>query len=149
MNNQLLKRVFDIALWAAGGGHFLVLLASFQVPHRLHWKDDLKSLTAFNRKILWVQSGFTVMTIIAFGTLTLMLHSELLRGERAALGLAVFIGTFWTVRILIDAFYFSHSDWPKGKLFVVGHVLLTSLFAVLAVSYLGLFTWHVWFEMRG
>jgi UDP-N-acetylmuramyl pentapeptide phosphotransferase/UDP-N-acetylglucosamine-1-phosphate transferase len=69
---------------------------------------------------------------------------EMLRGERAALGLACFIGIYWTTRILVDALYFSHEDWPKGTAFVVGHVLLTLLFLALAASYLGLFIWNVW-----
>jgi hypothetical protein len=144
MNSSLAERVFDVGLWLAGAGHFVILIASFQVPYRLHWKEDLEKLMPFNRKLLWAQSGFTVLTIIAFGTLTLALHSELLRGERAALGLACFIGIYWTARILVDAFYFSHSDWPKGRLFAIGHVLLTSLFCLLAACYWGLFIWHVW-----
>jgi alginate O-acetyltransferase complex protein AlgI len=137
-------RIFDLALWLAGAGHFVILFASFQVPLRLHWKQDLAKLMPFNRKLLWVQSGFTVVTIIAFGTLTLVLHSELLRGDRAALGLACFIGIYWTARIVVDAFYFSHNDWPKGKQFAIGHILLTSLFSLLAACYLGLFLWRVW-----
>jgi len=96
-----------------------------------------------------VQGGFTVLTIIACGTLTLMLHAELLRGDRAALGLACFIGIYWTTRILVEAFYFSHSDWPQGKQFAVGHILLISLFSVLAASYLGLFTWHLLQRSQG
>ena len=68
--------------------------ASFQVPYRLGWREDLKKLTPFNSKLLWVQGGFTVLTILAFGTLTLTLHAELLRGDRAALALALFIGHF-------------------------------------------------------
>jgi alginate O-acetyltransferase complex protein AlgI len=98
----------------------------------------------FNRKLLWVQGGFTVLTIVAFGSLTLAVHGELLRGERAAMGLAAFIGLYWTARILVDAFYFSHADWPQGRMFVIGHALLTMLFCFLAVSYLGLFVWRVW-----
>jgi hypothetical protein len=144
MSNSVAERVFDLGLWLAGAGHFVILIASFQVPHRLHWKEDLAKLMPLNRKLLWVQSAFTVLTIIAFGTLTLALHSELLRGDRAALGLACFIGAYWTARIVVDAFYFSHSDWPKGRQFAVGHVLLTSLFTVLAAFYWGLFLWHVW-----
>lgn len=139
-----MPRLFDLDLWLAGAGHFVILIASFQVPARLEWKENLKSLSPFNRKFVWVQSSFTVLTIIAFGLLILTLHSELLQGDRAALGLAVFIGIYWTARILVDAFYFSHDDWPKGKMFVLGHVLLTSLFCFLAASYLGLFVWHVW-----
>jgi hypothetical protein len=144
MTHLSAERLFDLILWLAGAGHFVILCASFQVPTRLHWKQDLAQLMPLNRKLLWVQSGFTVLTIIAFGTLTLALHRELLRGDRAALGLACFIGSYWTARILVDAFYFSHEDWPQGKQFVIGHILLTCLFAALACSYWGLFVWQVW-----
>jgi hypothetical protein len=147
MSNFSAERLFDLILWLAGAGHFVILAASFQVPSRLRWKEDLAQLMPLNRKMLWVQSSFTVLTIIAFGTLTLALHKELLRGDRAALGLACFIGSYWTARILVDAFYFSHEDWPKGRQFVVGHFLLTSLFTALAGSYWGLFIWQLW--MRG
>jgi hypothetical protein len=143
MTSSIAERWFDLILWLAGAGHFVILAASFQVPSRLRWKEDLAKLMPFNRKMLWVQSSFTVLTIVAFGTLTLALHAELLRGDRAANGLACFIGTYWTARILVDAFYFSHEDWPKGKQFVIGHALLTSLFVALATSYWGLFGWNL------
>ena len=138
------ERLFGVDLWLAGAAHFFILFASFQVPYRLQWKTDLRQLMPFNRKLLWVQGGFTVLTILAFATLTLVLHRELLRGDRAALGLTCFIGIYWTARIVVDALYFSHSDWPKGKTFVLGHILLTSVFSFLAASYLGLFVWNVW-----
>lgn len=143
MTNFSAERWFDLALWLAGVGHFLILAASFQVPSRLRWKQDLAQLMPFNRKLLWVQSGFTVLTIVAFGTLTLALHAEMLRGDRAAMGLACFIGSYWTARILVDAFYFSHEDWPKGRQFVIGHILLTSLFVSLSATYWGIFLWHL------
>lgn len=144
MTHLAAERLFDLILWLAGAGHFVILFASAQVPGRLRWKEDLAQLMPFNRKLLWVQSGFTVLTIIAFGTLTLALHREMLQGDRAALGLIFFIGTYWTARILVDAFYFSSEDWPKGKQFVIGHILLTSLFVALACNYWALFAWHVW-----
>lgn len=142
------ERCFDLILWLAGAGHFVILAASFQVPSCLRWKQDLAQLMPFNRKMLWVQSIFTVLTIIAFGTLTLVLHAELLRGDRAAMGLACFIASYWTARILVDAFYFSHEDWPKGRMLVVGHFLLTSLFVSLAGSYSALFVWQVWLRVK-
>jgi len=148
MTHLLAERLFDLDLWLAGAGHFVILIASFQVPSRLRWKQDLAQLMPFNRKLLWVQGSFTVLTIIAFGTLTLALHAELLHGDRAAMGLACFIGTYWTARILVDAFYFSHEDWPQGKQFVVGHFLLTCLFLALASSYWGLFIWQVWLRTK-
>ena len=147
MTHTLAQRCFNMILWVAGAGHFVILFASAQVPSRLRWKQDLAQVMPFNRKLLWVQGGFTVLTIIAFGILTLALHAEMLRGDRAAMGLACFIGSYWTARILVDAFYFSHEDWPQGREFVIGHILLTSLFVALAVSYWGLFVWQV--SLRG
>ena len=129
----------SLALWLAGIGHFCVLFASFQVPARLGWKGDLQKLTPFNRKLMWVHGGFAVLTIIAFGALTLTLHDEMLRGDRAALGLALFIGVYWGLRIAVDFLYYEHKDWPAGRGFVIGHVLLTSLFAFLAATNLWLF----------
>jgi hypothetical protein len=141
MNTQ---EVCSAALWLGGIGHFCVLIASFQVPARLGWKEDLQKLTSFNRKLMWVHGGFAVLTIIAFGTLTLALHTEMLRGDRAALGLALFIGVYWALRIAVDFFYYEHADWPRGRGFVLGHILLTSLFAYLAVSNIGLVIWRFW-----
>lgn len=148
MTNTLAERGFDLVLWLASAGHFVILAASFQVPSRLRWKQDLAQLMPFNRKLLWVQGGFTVLTIIAFGTLTLVLHAELLRGDRAAMALACFIAIYWTARILVDAFYFNHEDWPHGSQFVIGHTLLTGLFVALAASYGGLFVWQIWLRAR-
>jgi alginate O-acetyltransferase complex protein AlgI len=149
MTGTAAERFFDFDLWLAGAGHFVILIASFQVPYRLRWKEDLRQLISLNRKLLWVQSAFTVITIVAFGMLTVVLHGELLRGERAALGLAAFIGIYWLARILVDSFYFSHSDWPTGRQFAIGHVLLTALFCFLAASYLSLFVWNVWIRSSG
>jgi len=138
-----IEDIFSLALWLAGIGHFCVLIASFQVPSRLHWREDLKKLTSFNRKLMWVHGAFAVLTILAFGTLTLALHGEMLRGDRAALGVALFIGVYWTLRIAVDFFYYEHSDWPSGRGFVAGHILLTLLFAYLAVTNLGLVAWKM------
>jgi len=132
----------SLALWLAGAGHFCVLIASFQVPYRLHWKEDLAKLTAFNRKLMWVYGGFTVYTIIAFGVMTLFLHDEILRGERAALALAFFIGLYWLLRVVVDFAYYSHRDWPSGASFRVGHVLLNLLFVFLSGSFLSVAMWH-------
>ncbi|HVF84371.1 MAG TPA: membrane bound O-acyl transferase family-domain-containing protein, partial [Abditibacteriaceae bacterium] len=136
---------FSLALWMAALGHFCILGASFQVPSRLRWKEDLAKLTPFNRKIMWTYGGVIVMLIVSFGTMTLALHHEMLRGDRAALMLAGLIGLFWLVRILVDFFYFNHSDWPQGAEFVVGHVFLTGLFIALTSVYFGLIIRHNFF----
>ena len=137
---------FDLAFWLAAIGHFCLLLASIQVPSRLQWKQDLAKLMPFNRKLMWAYGAFVVLNIVAFGVLTVVLHTELLRGDRAALALAAFIGLYWAARIGVDVCYYDHADWPRGQRFVVGHTLLTGLFCALAGTYLSLVIWHVWFR---
>jgi hypothetical protein len=133
----------SLALWLAGAGHFTVLIASFQVPYRLQWKEDLAKLTSFNRKLMWVHGGFAIYTIVSFGVLTLWLHDEMLHGERGGLALAAFIGVYWLLRVIVDFTYYDHTDWPKGRGFVVGHALLTLLFVFLFVTYLGVVTFRL------
>jgi alginate O-acetyltransferase complex protein AlgI len=136
---------FDLALYLAAIGHACVLIASSQVPSRLNWYEDLQKLTPFNRKIMWTYGAVIVLLIISFGLMTWLLHAEMLRGDRAALAIALLIGGFWSVRIGVDLFYFKPRDWPPGALFVVGHVLLTGLFIALACTYLSLVVWHTVF----
>jgi hypothetical protein len=47
---------------------------------------------------------------------------------------------------MVDLFYFSHSDWPVGRGFAVGHVMLTSLFVFLATANLALAVCHTWLK---
>jgi len=135
--------MMDLALWVAGAGHFVILVASAQIPSRLGWREDLAKLTPFNRKLMWTYAAFTVLTIIAFGVLTLVLHGEMIRGDRAAVALAAFIAIYWTARILVDLAWFGHSGWPRGVAFVVGHGLLFGLFGALAATYIGVVLCHL------
>ncbi len=131
------------ALTAAAYGHFLVLVASSQVPHRLGWKEDLKPLRPLNRKLLWTYGGYIAAMILLWGVLTLQLLPEMMAGERAALALAGVIALFWWSRVVVDALVFEHSDWPEGVEFVLGHTLLTSLFVTIASCYTALLWWHL------
>jgi hypothetical protein len=143
-----MKELLNVMLWLAGIGHFVVLVASFQVPWRLHWMEELPRLSSFNRKLMWVHGAFAVLTITAFGLLTLLLHEDMLLGVRAALGLAAFIATYWTARVAVDFFYYEHADWPKGRQFAIGHALLTGLFCAMAATYWLLIIWH-WLIVGG
>ncbi|PCI36271.1 MAG: hypothetical protein COB53_10145 [Elusimicrobia bacterium] len=134
---------FSLALWVAALGHFIMLCASFQAPYFLKWKEDLAKLTRFNRSIFWVYGGYIAMTIMAFGLLTIYLHDDMLRGDKASLALALFMGIFWGARVLIDFFVYKTDDWPTGLYFDVGHLLVRILILGLAGTYLGLVSWHL------
>ena len=137
-----LTALFSVALRLAALASFCVLLAGAQVPSRLRWKEELARLSPFNRKMMWTYYGFIGGSIVAFGILTLALHDEMLHGDRSALALCAFMGLWWTARIVVDALWYSHADWPAGRAFVVGHALLTSAFVAMAATYLGVVAAH-------
>jgi hypothetical protein len=57
MTHSFMERFFNLDLWLAGAGHFTILIASFQVPHRLQWKEDLKKLMPFNASCFGCRAG--------------------------------------------------------------------------------------------
>jgi alginate O-acetyltransferase complex protein AlgI len=130
-----LSAYLSAGLWVGAVGHFMILGASFQVPKELDWETDLAQLKPLNRKVMWTYGGYIVMMIVAFGVMTAAFHQQFLTGTPVALGLAALIVVFWTVRVLVDFFYFDHDDWPEGVEYVVGHAMLTSLFLLLIVVY--------------
>jgi alginate O-acetyltransferase complex protein AlgI len=148
LHDLLHQRSFDWylhgALWLGCAAHFCIIGASFNVPRQLKWHEDFAVLSRFNRKVFWTYGAFIVGVIISFGLLTGFLHHELFRGERAAVGLSLFIGGLWMARVLTDLFYFDHDDWPHGWQFELGHVMLTFTFVCLSVLFGFVVPLHAW-----
>ena len=123
------------AIYAAAGGHLMVLIASVQAPVRLGWKQDIAKLTRFNQKVFWVYGGYILLSIVGFAVLTWCLHDAFVAGDPAARGIACFIAIFWSVRVAVDLLWYDHRDWPVGNALLAGHAMATSLFCALAVVY--------------
>ncbi|HWD39352.1 MAG TPA: MBOAT family protein [Fimbriimonas sp.] len=134
----------NILLWVLGVVQLLPLAASFQVPNRLNWKEELPKLSPFNRKLMWTYGAFVVLTILSFSVLTLSLHHEMLNGDRAAVAFATFAAVYWGLRLLVDAVYLKADGWPRGAEFAIGHGLLASLFAFLALGYAAVVVRSFW-----
>ncbi|WP_110515225.1 wax synthase family protein [Herpetosiphon llansteffanensis] len=143
LHSQTLDWYLSWGLSLAAVAHAVILIASFQVPKRLNWHNDLAQLTPFNRKIMWTYGGFIVLCIIVFGCLLAWLKSDILQGQPAALGLVAFNGLFWTARVVVDFSYFKHSDWPAGLLFVIGHCCLSSTFIAIVIVDWAVIGWHL------
>ncbi len=126
------EQLLSLGLFVAGITHFGVLLAGVQAPKQLNWAEEVPRMSRFNQKILIVYYLFTGVTIVMFGSLTLYLRDEILDKDPVASLLALAIGVWWTARILVDIFIFDHKDWPEGKKYIVGHVVLTSGFVGMA-----------------
>ncbi|MBS1703795.1 MAG: membrane bound O-acyl transferase family-domain-containing protein [Armatimonadetes bacterium] len=129
------ERAVSILIIGLGVAQLLVLLASFQVPSRLRWREELPRLGPFNQKLMWTYGSFIVFTIVAWGVLTLVLRDDILHGTRAGVAISTVICLFWGFRLVTDAFYFRTEDWPRGPFMQIGHILLNCLFTFVFLGY--------------
>ncbi len=137
LHSLTFETFWSIALAGLGLLHFLILAASFQVPTRLNWREELGRLSPLNRKLMWTYGAFIVLCIVAFGVMTLALRPALLSGNIVGLWLCGFIAVFWGLRLIVDNFVLVYSDWPQGPEFEIGHMLLNTVFITLFVGYGG------------
>ena len=56
----------------AGATQLSILCASALVPKVLDWRGELARLSPFLRRLFWVYGVFIVLTVIGFGTLSLL-----------------------------------------------------------------------------
>lgn len=115
-------------LFVAGAGQLCVLVASALVPIRLRWREAFQPLGTLHRQLYWVYGGYTVMSIIALGTITAINAQELAAGSLLARSFAAYAGVFWGVRLLLqgvlDVREHLTAWWLK-----LGYYALTVLFA--------------------
>jgi hypothetical protein len=130
MNPELMTQLVVIA----GLGQLLVLVAAFQVPSRLRWREELKRLSPMNRQMHWVYGGYVTMSIVAFALLSILNAREFTSGGALARGVAAYIAAFWGVRLVMqsvfDAGEFLSNWWLKA-----GYAALGLLFAGLTAVY--------------
>ena len=122
-------------LLLAGLGHFGILSASALVPKVLDWKTALQPLPPFLRSLFWVYGVFIVLTIISFGTLTLLHADAMARGEPVARSLAAVIAIFWGVRLFVQLFIFDTRPYLTNAWLKLGDCILTGAFVFLTATY--------------
>ena len=122
-------------LQLAGVGHFGILLASVQVPGILDWKSELAHLHPFLRRLFWVYGVFIVLTIVGFGTLSLMHAPELAGGGPLARGVCLFIAVFWGARLAVQCFVFDARPFLTNGWRKLGYHTLTGAFVCLTAVY--------------
>ena len=120
------------AIFFAGCGQLSVLIASALVPLRLDWRNALNTLPALMRQLFWVYGGYTVLSIIACGTICILNAAELSAGSGLARAFCAYAALFWGIRLslqpVLAAKPFLTTWWLRA-----GYHLLTVLFATFAL----------------
>ena len=132
MTTDLLARL----IFLAGIAQLSVLIASAIVPFQLQWRRELSVLPRLHRQMYWVYGGYVVLSIVAFGVMSILNASELAGGSGLARGVCAYIAVFWGIRVALQPVFDVKSHLTRWWL-MVGYHTLTLLF----VSFTVLFAW--------
>ena len=121
-------------------GALLVLLALLHAgfPRYFDWASELRPLRLINRQMLYVHTLFVALVVLLMGLLCLSCAAELLHthlGHVVALGL----GLFWLVRLLVQFFGYSAALWRGRRFETTVHVVFSLLWTYLTVVFLAVY----------
>ena len=98
-----MREVLPALIRLAGAGQLSVLIASSLVPLRLNWKEIFQSLPRLHRQMYWIYGGYIVLSIVAFGLLSLANADELAAGGSLARGVCLYVAVFWGIRLPLQS----------------------------------------------
>ena len=122
-------------LLLGGVCHFGILVASALVPRVLDWKGELRRLSPLSRHLVWTHGAFIVLTIVAFGLISVANAATLADGSRLSRWVCGFVAAFWLARLAIQLFVFDARPFLTSRFLKLGYHGLTVVFAYLALVY--------------
>ncbi|MDB5319471.1 MAG: hypothetical protein JWN40_1102 [Phycisphaerales bacterium] len=115
--------------------HLSLLIAGGLAAKVLDWRHELRRLCALSRHMIWTHAGFIVMTLIAFGVISLFNAADLASGQGTARWFCGFVALFWGVRLVVQFFLFDPKPHLTSWFLTVGYHTLTVVFTYLTVVY--------------
>jgi hypothetical protein len=122
-----MRNLLPTLIMIAGAGQLSVLIASALVPIRLKWRTQFDVLPRLHRQLYWVYGGYTVLSIIALGLISLINAQELASGSRLARSVCAFMAVFWAIRLSLQA-VLDVKEHLTAWWLIAGECVLTILF---------------------
>jgi uncharacterized membrane protein len=119
----------------AGLLHLCITSAGFTMTFVLKWRSNLAPLCALTRHIVWSHAAFVLLTIIAFGVVSIACAPLLVSGEPLARAVCGFIAAFWGLRLLVGFFLFDARPWLTNIWLKLGYHGLTAVFTFFVLCY--------------
>jgi hypothetical protein len=137
-----MRELLPTLILIAGAGQLSVLFASALVPLRLNWRAAFSVLPRLHRQMYWVYGGYVVLSIIAFGLISLTNSTELASGTRLARCVCGYIAVFWAIRLSLQA-VLDVKEHLTAWWLVAGEWVLTVLFLYFTVVFALAALWPV------
>ena len=108
--------------------HAATLLASYQVPREMDFKNELPKLSPLLQHWVWTAGGYIVLNIVAFAVFAIFLREELASGTVLARAFCGYIAIFWAIRLVIQLFVFDAKPYLRNRFLTIGFHGLTLVF---------------------
>lgn len=118
-------------------------VANLFVPGRFRWREEMARLSLLNRQIFQAHSFFLIVTLVMFSALLLTCGPALLEPTRLARAVLTGLFVFWTLRMLMQWFFYSPETWRGNQFFTAVHVIF-SVTWVYVSGVFGVALWHSW-----
>jgi hypothetical protein len=128
-------RTLTTLLLVGGLLHLAITSAGVVMTLVLDWRKNLACLSGLTRHIIWTHAGFVLMTIVAFGLVSLLCAADLAGGSPLARATCAFIALFWGTRLIIQFFLFDARPYLTNVLLKLGYHGLTAVFAYFTLTY--------------
>ena len=96
------------------------------VPRQFHWREEMARLSLLNRQIFQAHSVFLILMLGMFAALLLVFGPDLLEPTRLARAVLGGLTIFWTLRMLMQWFFYSPDVWRGNRLHTVMHVVFSA-----------------------
>ena len=128
-------KTIEALLIVAGVLHLAITSAGLVMTLVLDWRKNLSPLCALTRHIIWTHGAFVLLTIVAFGVVSLTFPGALSSGEPLARAVCGFIAAFWAFRLFIGFFLFDATPHLTRLSLKLGYHGLTVVFTFFVACY--------------
>ncbi|HEX8523024.1 MAG TPA: hypothetical protein VF669_12270 [Tepidisphaeraceae bacterium] len=115
--------------------HLSITSAGLTMTRVLDWRTNLATLNPLTRHIVWTHGGFVLLTIIAFGVLSLTQSAALASGSSLGRACCGFIAVFWGSRLVVQFLLFDARPHLTNRWLAAGYHGLTVVFAFFTAVY--------------
>jgi hypothetical protein len=105
------------------------------VPRRFHWQEEMARLSLLNRQIFQAHSIFLIRTLGMFAAPLLVCGSDLLEPTRLARAILIGLTTFWTLRMLMQWFFYSPEVWRGDRFRTLMHGVFSATWVYVTIVF--------------
>ncbi len=113
------------------------------VPRQFRWREEMARLSLLNRQIFQAHSVFLILVLGMFAALLLVFGRDLLEPTRLARAVLGGLTIFWTLRMLMQWFYYSPEVWRGNRFHTVMHVVFSATWVYVSAVF-ATALWRSW-----